>query len=73
MKPIAPAQAGSWVLGTNEKRPTLRWAVLESGGQGRNRTVDTRIFNPLLYQLSYLALMLSIGARLACRTIEARH
>ena len=27
----------------------------ESGGQGRNRTVDTRIFNPLLYQLSYLA------------------
>ena len=26
-----------------------------SGGQGRNRTVDTRIFNPLLYQLSYLA------------------
>ena len=28
---------------------------LNSGGQGRNRTVDTRIFNPLLYQLSYLA------------------
>ena len=27
------------------------------GGQGRNRTVDTRIFNPLLYQLSYLALV----------------
>jgi hypothetical protein len=27
-----------------------------NGGQGRNRTVDTRIFNPLLYQLSYLAL-----------------
>ena len=25
------------------------------GGQGRNRTADTRIFNPLLYQLSYLA------------------
>jgi hypothetical protein len=22
--------------------------------QGRNRTTDTRIFNPLLYQLSYL-------------------
>ena len=28
-----------------------------SGGQGRNRTVDTRIFNPLLYQLSYLAML----------------
>jgi hypothetical protein len=26
-----------------------------SGGQGRNRTTDTRIFNPLLYRLSYLA------------------
>ncbi len=25
-----------------------------SGAQGRNRTTDTRIFNPLLYQLSYL-------------------
>ena len=27
-----------------------------NGGQGRNRTTDTRIFNPLLYQLSYLAI-----------------
>ena len=26
-----------------------------SGGQGRNRTTDTRIFSPLLYRLSYLA------------------
>ncbi len=26
----------------------------ESGAQGRNRTTDTRIFSPLLYQLSYL-------------------
>lgn len=25
------------------------------GGLGRNRTADTRIFNPLLYRLSYLA------------------
>jgi hypothetical protein len=28
---------------------------LVGGGQGRNRTTDTRIFSPLLYQLSYLA------------------
>ena len=28
--------------------------VGESGAQGRNRTTETRIFNPLLYQLSYL-------------------
>src|SRR4051812_42782356 len=27
----------------------------ERGGQTRNRTEDTRIFSPLLYQLSYLA------------------
>ncbi|CBE69623.1 protein of unknown function [Candidatus Methylomirabilis oxygeniifera] len=26
----------------------------EYGGQGRNRTVDTRIFSPVLYRLSYL-------------------
>ena len=27
----------------------------EAGGKARNRTGDTRIFSPLLYQLSYLA------------------
>ena len=32
------------------------------GGQGRNRTTDTRIFNPLLYQLSYLAEALQYNA-----------
>ena len=26
-----------------------------SGGRGRNRTADTGIFSPLLYQLSYPA------------------
>jgi hypothetical protein len=31
---------------------------LESdGAQGRNRTTDTRIFSPLLYQLSYLGVV----------------
>ena len=30
------------------------------GGLGRNRTTDTRIFNPLLYQLSYQALILKL-------------
>ena len=30
-------------------------AFVVSGGQGQNRTADTRIFSPLLYQLSYLA------------------
>ena len=30
-------------------------AKLFTGGQSGNRTCDTRIFSPLLYQLSYLA------------------
>jgi hypothetical protein len=36
--------------------------VLDYGGQGRNRTTDTRIFSPLLYQLSYLAVDEAKGA-----------
>ena len=28
----------------------------KSGAQGRIRTTDTRIFSPLLYQLSYLGI-----------------
>jgi hypothetical protein len=42
----------------NGKGPeTLRFPGLfcNCGGLGRNRTNDTRIFNPLLYQLSYRA------------------
>ena len=35
---------------------TFTQTRLDNGGQGRNRTTDTRIFSPLLYQLSYLAL-----------------
>ena len=31
-------------------------ALVLYGGQGGNRTPDTGIFNPLLYQLSYLAM-----------------
>ena len=38
-----------------------------SGGQGRNRTTDTRIFSPLLYQLSYLA---AVGERVRIRPAE---
>lgn len=32
-----------------------RCKCLIYGGRGQNRTADTRIFNPLLYQLSYPA------------------
>ena len=38
-------------------------AGLYNGAQGRNRTTDTRIFSPLLYQLSYLGIFL--GAALS--------
>jgi hypothetical protein len=44
---------------------------LGSGGQGRNRTTDTRIFNPLLYQLSYLAKNVIVS--LASASFEAAH
>lgn len=37
------------------QNPKGRWGALKLGGLGRNRTTDTRIFNPLLYQLSYRA------------------
>ena len=33
---------------------------MNTGGLGRNRTTDTRIFNPLLYQLSYRAMVCSL-------------
>jgi hypothetical protein len=40
-----------------------------NGGQGRNRTTDTRIFSPLLYQLSYLAIG---GARIRPAQVAGR-
>ncbi len=36
----------------------------QGGAEGQNRTADTRIFSPLLYQLSYLGL---------CATCRAGH
>src|SRR2546425_12966177 len=42
----------------NHERPPFlgkRSVAAAANGQGRNRTADTRIFSPLLYQLSYLA------------------
>ena len=38
-----------------KKRPAFLQALDIHGGRGRNRTADTGIFNPLLYQLSYPA------------------
>ncbi len=36
------------------------FATPPHGGFGRNRTADTRIFSPLLYQLSYKAMYVSL-------------
>ena len=41
------------------------------GGLGRNRTTDTRIFNPLLYQLSYQAKPATISASLGASETPA--
>ena len=35
--------------------------LLQADGAGRNRTADTRSFNPLLYRLSYRAILRSIS------------
>ena len=41
----------------NKEANRMGWLLckVNLGGLGRNRTTDTRIFNPLLYRLSYRA------------------
>ena len=39
----------------NKKASVRTLRLSRFGGLGQNRTADTRIFNPLLYQLSYRA------------------
>src|SRR5690625_6604466 len=48
MMGIEPTNAGATIRCVNHFATT---AILN--GPGRNRTADTRIFNPLLYRLSY--------------------
>ena len=50
---VPPAQPARWCLAWYAKSYNLKQSVV-NGAQGRNRTTDTRIFSPLLYQLSYL-------------------
>jgi hypothetical protein len=54
------------LLMRHKKAPNNR-GFLTDGAQGRNRTTDTRIFNPLLYQLSYLG----VTARSRIKPFEA--
>ncbi len=56
LQAFATVPANTWnPLRADKKTPTEKVGVLDIGGQGRNRTTDTRIFSPLLYRLSYLA------------------
>ena len=50
-----------------KKRLPRRKPLSESGGQNWNRTSDTRIFSPPLYQLSYLAVNYYSGIQVDCR------
>ena len=49
-----------WAFVSNTKKPDHSIRLFNSGGPGRNRTTDTRIFSPLLYQLSYQAIAVII-------------
>ena len=46
------------LLGFRRYRRNYNWLNSKGAecGQGRSRTADTRIFSPLLYRLSYLAM-----------------
>ncbi len=44
------------------KKPHNAARLINTGGRSGNRTCDTRIFNPLLYQLSYPAMCLIMDA-----------
>jgi hypothetical protein len=71
-------QHGNAGIATGRSLYTFDNIEVLGDAQGRNRTTDTRIFSPLLYQLSYLgapersayrgsAVILSSRALLECR------
>ncbi len=49
---------------SEKKTAPIAGGRLNTGGQGQNRTADTRIFSPLLYQLSYLATTMQMNTGL---------
>src|SRR3954469_14255308 len=49
-----PRHSESTLTGVKSKAPAKRTSRGHLRGQGRNRTGDTWIFSPLLYQLIYL-------------------
>ena len=49
-----------------------RYMLDFSGGQGVNRTLDTRIFSPLLYRLSYLPTVFVVDLLFTKPTVRER-
>ena len=64
MEVFLPAAAGK------QKNSEISEFSIGGGGQGRDRTADTRIFSPLLYQLSYLAARSGNGRSAGIRTLD---
>ena len=60
----------TFVVSGHNPGARLLWSG--DGAQGRIRTTDTRIFSPLLYQLSYLGVSLPGGARESRRLLCQR-
>ena len=58
MQPKCKHQRRSRSLATLHQVVTARCGLKRVGGQGQNRTADTKIFSLLLYRLSYLAKVL---------------
>src|SRR3972149_8622374 len=56
-RPCTSFQVRAGAARTLKCKRTLNGASGGNGGRGRNRTNDTRIFSPLLYQLSYPAVL----------------
>ena len=53
------------------KKACISASLINIGGPGRNRTTDTRIFNPLLYRLSYQAIFNIAQVLCAARSLES--
>jgi hypothetical protein len=56
-------------LAPHHATPGLK--IISTGGETRTRTEDTRLFRPLLYQLSYLAAIRAYGKKVLAN--DTRH
>ncbi len=74
---LQPGTSGFFFsLSTKNKKPAISCGNQpEAGATGRNRTSDTRIFSPLLYQLSYRGIKMAelTGVEPAISCVTGRH